>query len=84
MIQVKKQNLSQCKHIQIRTTQSKVCECYITCNLLVKMPWITLGNCERLAEWARTIKQSQVNSSNKCKSYLLVSCKSAVLKFPTT
>ena len=46
------------------------------------MPWITLENCERLTEWARTIKQSQVNSSNKFTSYLLVqSCRSAVLKF---
>ena len=62
-----------------------MCECYITCNLLVKMPWITLENCERLDEWARTIKQSQVNSYNKCKSYLLVqSCTSAALKFSTT
>ena len=46
---------------------------------------MTSANCERLLECARTqFKQSQANSFNKCKNYLLVqSSRSAVLKILT-
>ena len=55
------------------------------CNCLVTMSWMTSASCERLSECARTkFKQSQANSSNERKNYLLVpSSRSAVLKFMT-